>query len=124
MAGEENIESAKRGYAAFSSGDAEGAMAEISDEIEWITPGNSAVSGIRRGKEQVGELWGMLAEKGFSTSPQYWLSDDERVVVLTHITAQGEEADTVDVLTYRDGKLVKFQTATDTAMLERLYGTK
>ncbi|MBV9464843.1 MAG: hypothetical protein JO169_01890, partial [Solirubrobacterales bacterium] len=59
-----------------------------------------------------------------STSPQYWLSDDERVVVLTHITAQGEEADTVDVLTYRDGKLVKFQTATDTAMLERLYGTK
>jgi len=124
MAGEENIESAKRGYAAFSSGDAEGAMAEISDEIEWITPGNSAVSGIRRGKEQVGELWGMLAEKGFSTSPQYWLSDDERVVVLTHITAHGEEADTVDVLTYRDGKLVKFQTATDTAMLERVYGTK
>ena len=32
MAGEENLERAKRAYAAFSSGDAEGAMAEMADE--------------------------------------------------------------------------------------------
>ena len=28
------------------------------------------------------------------------------------------------VLTYRDGKLVKFQTAGDTALLERVFGSK
>jgi hypothetical protein len=28
------------------------------------------------------------------------------------------------VLTYRDGKLVKFQTAGDTALLERAFGSK
>ena len=123
MAGEQNIETAKQGYAAFSAGDAAAAMENMADEIEWITPGNSAVSGTRRGKQEVGELWAKFAEKGLTTSPQYWFSDDERVVVLTRVTLGGEEADQADVLTYRDGKLVKFQIAGDTAMLERVFGS-
>ena len=124
MAGEENLESAKKAYAAFSDGDAEGAMENMADDIEWITPGNSEVSGTLKGKEDVGEFWGKLGEKDFSTSPQYWFADDERVVVLTRISVDGEEADQADVLTYRDGKLVKFQTATDTALMERVFGSK
>jgi uncharacterized protein len=123
MAGEQNLETAKRAYAAFSAGDAEGAMTNIADDVEWITPGNSAISGTLHGRQDVGTLWAKLAEKGFSTSPQYWFSDEERVVVLTHITVGGEQADSADVLTYRDGKLVKFQTAGDTALLERVFGS-
>jgi uncharacterized protein len=124
MAGEQNIETAKRAYAAFSAGDAQGAMANIADDVEWITPGTSAISGVLHGKQDVGALWAKLAEKNFSTSPEYWFSDEERVVVLTHITLGGEEADSADVLTYRDGKLVKFQNAGDTALLERVFGSK
>ena len=124
MAGEQNVETAKKAYAAFSAGDAAGAMENMADDIEWITAGNSAVSGTLNGKEEVGRFWGQLAEKGFSTSPQYWFSDDERVVVLTRITVDGQEADQADVLTYRDGKLVKFQSAGDTALLERVFGSK
>ena len=124
MAGEENIETAKRGYAAFAAGDAEGAMADMVDDIEWITPGNSAISGTVRGKQALGELWAKFAEKGFSVSPQYWFSDADRVVVLTQNTIAGETIDTADVLTFRDGKLAKFQTAGDTAALERIFGTK
>lgn len=124
MAGEQNVESAKKAYAAFSAGDAAGAMENIGDEIEWITPGNSAISGTIRGKQEVGQLWQKLAEKGFSTSPQYWFSDEERVVVLTHITVEGGEADGADVLTFRDGQVVKFQTAGDTSLLERVFGSK
>jgi ketosteroid isomerase-like protein len=124
MAGEQNIETAKQAYAAFSAGDAETAMARIADDVEWITPGNSAVSGTVHGKQDVGALWAKFAEKGFTTSPQYWFSDEDRVVVLTQITLGGEQADAADVLTYRDGKLVKFQTAGDTALLERVYGSK
>jgi uncharacterized protein len=122
MAGEQNIETAKEAYAAFSAGDAATAMARIADDVEWITPGNSAISGTVRGKQEVGALWGRLAEKGFTTSPQYWFSDEDRVVVLTHISVGGEQADSADVLTYRDGRLVKFQTAGDTALLERVFG--
>ena len=123
MAGEQNLESAKRAYQAFSAGDAEGAMADMSDDIEWVTPGKSKIGGTVKGKEKVGELWGKFAEKNFSTSPEYWFADEDRVVVLTHISLDGEEADGADVLTFRDGELVKFQTAADTALLERVYGS-
>ncbi len=85
-------------------------MADIADDIEWVMPGNSANSGTARGKQELGALWGKFAEKGLTTSPQHWFSDEQRVVLLTHISAGGEEGDTVDVLTYRDGKMVKFQT--------------
>jgi hypothetical protein len=124
MAGEQNVETAKQAYAAFSAGDAGAAMARIADDVEWITPGNSAISGTLRSKQEVGALWAKLAEKGFATSPQHWFSDEDRVVVLTQITLAGEHADSADVLTYRDGKLVKFQTAGDTALLERVFGSK
>jgi ketosteroid isomerase-like protein len=121
MAGEQNLESAKKAYAAFSAGDAAGAMENIADDVEWITPGDSAISGTVHGKEEVGKLWGRLAEKGFSTSPQYWFSDDERVVVLTRTNVDGQETDQADVLTFRGGKVVKFQSAGDTALLERIF---
>jgi uncharacterized protein len=123
MAADQNMESAKKAYAAFSAGDAEGAMANMADDIQWITPGNSAVSGTLNGKQEVGEYWGKLAEKGFTTEPQYWFADDERVVVLCHTSIGDDEADTADVLTFSDGKLVKFQSAADTAALERHFGT-
>jgi len=124
MSAEENIETAKRGYAAFSAGDAAGAMENIADDIEWITPGNSAVSGVTHGKQELGEFWGALAAKGFSTTPQYWFGDGDRVVALCQVTVGDESYDSADVLTYRDGKLIKFQSAGDTAAMERIFGSK
>ena len=46
------------------------------------------------------------------------------MVVLSHTTLAGEGADVADVLTFRDGKVIKFQSAGDTAQLERVFGTK
>jgi hypothetical protein len=54
---------------AFGRGDAEGAMENISDSIERVVAGDNAVSGTYRGKEQVGEFWAQIAEKGFQTKP-------------------------------------------------------
>lgn len=125
MSAAENIATAKRGYAAFAAGDAVGAMADMVDEIEWITPGNSAISGTTHGKQELGANWAKLAEKGFTTSPQHWLADEERVVVLVRVSVAGETADTADVLTFNeDGKLIKFQSASDTALLERVFGSR
>jgi len=100
-------------------------MADMVDEIEWITPGNSAISGTTHGKQELGANWAKLAEKGFTTSPQHWLADEERVVVLVQVSVAGETADTADVLTFNeDGKLIKFQSASDTALLERVFGSR
>ncbi|TQC41386.1 DUF4440 domain-containing protein [Rhodococcus sp. WS4] len=123
MSAEQNIETAKKGYSAYSAGDAETAMSFLDDDIEWITPGNSSISGTLHGKAEVGELWVKLAEKSTTTTPERFLGDDEVVVVLTRVTAGGESADQADVITFRDGKAVKVR-AGDSAMLERVFGTK
>jgi len=82
MGAEENLAAAKRGYAAFGAGDAATAMAEMVDDIEWVTPGNSAVSGTVRGKQALGEHWAKFGAKGYGVTPEYWFADGDRVVVL------------------------------------------
>jgi ketosteroid isomerase-like protein len=124
MSAEANIESAKKAYAAFTAGNGVAAMANLSDDIEWIVSGESALSGTYRGKAQVSQLWASIAEKSFKTSPQRFLADDDTVVVLSNISVQGEPAEQADVLTYRDGKVVQFRSMSDTAMQERIYGHK
>jgi uncharacterized protein len=124
MAGEQNLEQAKKAYAAFDSGDVQTALQDIADDVEWVVPGESAISGTYNGKQEVLGLFGKLAEKGFSQREQYWFSDNERVVLLKEITIDGQQSDGVDVLTYRDGKLVKYQGAGDTALQERIWGRK
>jgi ketosteroid isomerase-like protein len=124
MAGEENLENTKKAYAAFAAADIETASENLADDIEWIVPGNSSVSGTYRGKDEVIGFWIKLAEKSFSTNPEHFLADDERVVVLSNVTADGQSSDSVDVLTFRDGKVVKFQTAGDTALQEKIWGSK
>jgi ketosteroid isomerase-like protein len=126
MGAEENLAAAKRGYAAFGAGDAATAMSEMVDDIAWITPGKSAVSGTVRGKQALGEHWAKFAAKGYSVSPEHWFADGDRVVVLVRHSYGGEEdTDAADVLTFNpDAKLVKFQSAGDTALLERLFGSK
>lgn len=124
MSAEENIEKTKKAYAAFAASDVDGASADLDDQIEWVVPGNSTISGTYRGKDEVVAFWMELAGKGFTTEPEHFLGDDERVVVLTRITADGESSDQADVLHFRDGKVYKFQAAGDTAMQERIWGSK
>ena len=42
------------GYAAFGAMDAEGAMRDISDDVEWVVSGNSSLTGTYHGKDEVG----------------------------------------------------------------------
>ncbi|MDQ6649456.1 MAG: nuclear transport factor 2 family protein [Actinomycetota bacterium] len=124
MSAEEHLNVVKRGYSAFAAGDIEAAMEPFADDIEWIVSGNSAISGTYRGKEEIGGFFMKLAGKSFTTEPEHFLADDERVVVLTKTTADGQSSDQADVLTFREGKIVKFQSAGDTALEERIWGTR
>jgi hypothetical protein len=44
--------------------------------------------------------------------------------VLTRISVDGQSADQADVLTFRGDKLAKFQSAGDTALEERVWGSR
>ena len=124
MSTSENIEAAKNGYAAFAAADLEAVLSIFDDDIEFVLLGNSAVSGTYRGKAEVTEFFAKLAEQSFATTPSRFIADDDLVVVLTQVTAGGESAPQADVLTFRDGKAAKVQSFGDTALQERVFGTK
>ena len=120
----ENAEVAKKAYAAYGVGDIDTALATFDDGVEWSIPGNSTLSGTYHGKGEFIELLGKLAEKSFTTTPERIVGHSNNVEVVTKITAGGESGLQADVLTYRDGKLVKAVSIADTALQERVFGTK
>jgi ketosteroid isomerase-like protein len=117
-----NKQAAVDGYAAFGAMDAEGAMKDISDSIEWVVSGDSSVSGSYHGKDEVGGLWMQLLEKGFQTTPKEFIAEGDKVVVVCDTSLGGEQAGAVNVLSYDgDGKLTRFETYGGEELLNRTF---
>jgi len=122
MGAQENKQTAREAYAAFGRGDAEGAMRNMDDSIEWTARGDNALTGTYNGKQAVGELWGKLASKDFRTEPHDFLADGDKVVVLATVQLEGETSESADVLTYNGaGKLVAFETLGDATVANRVF---
>lgn len=118
----ENKHTAEAAYEAFAKGDAEGAMRDIDDSIEWTVRGHSALSGKYKGKQEVGRLWGALMSKGFRTQPHDYIAEGDKVVVLTTVQVDGESSESADVLTSNsEGKLVAFESLGDESVMERVF---
>jgi ketosteroid isomerase-like protein len=121
---EQNIELVRSGYQAFASGDNEALMALFDDDIEWVQPGESAVSGTYRGKTELGQFLAGLATKEPIIAPHRFLADGDTVVVLSEASVGGERAHSAVVYTIRNGKTLRVDVYGDTAMMERQYGRK
>jgi ketosteroid isomerase-like protein len=122
MGAQENKQAAEDAYRAFGAGDAEGAMENLDDSVTWTAQGDNALTGTYNGKQEVGELWGKLAGKSFSTEPHDFIAEGDRVVVLTTVTIEGEASENADVLTYNgEGKLIAFDTRGDPAVSNRVF---
>ncbi len=122
MGAQENKQAAQDAYAAFARGDAEGAMRNIDDSIEWITRGDNALTGTYNGRQAVGELWGRLLSEDFRNEPHHFIAEGNIVVALTTVHLGGEAVESASILTYNDnGKLIKFDTLSDQAVVNRVY---
>jgi ketosteroid isomerase-like protein len=124
MSAQDNKELIQRGYAAFSAGDVESVMNLFDDDIEWVQPGASAISGTFHGKTEVMEHLGRLAEKDMTVKLNQLIAEGDTVVAITEVTAGGETGEDADVFTVRDGKTVSVRVHGDTALMERVYGKK
>jgi ketosteroid isomerase-like protein len=124
MSEQDNKELIKRGYAAFSAGDLETVMSLFDDDVEWVQPGQSAVSGNFHGKAELMEHLGRLAEKPLTVKLIRLIAEGDAVVAITEVTAGGETGEDADVFILRDGKTVRVETHGDTSLLERVYGKK
>ncbi|GAT09450.1 nuclear transport factor 2 family protein [Mycolicibacterium novocastrense] len=124
MSEQENKELIRRGYEAFAAGDMESLMSLFDDDIEWVQPGESAVSGTYHGKTELMEYLGRLAQRPISIRVDQMTAEGDTVVALTEISVDGQIGRDADVFTVRDGKTIAVRIHGDTALMERVYGKK
>jgi uncharacterized protein len=122
MSAQQNKERAEAGYRAFSEGDAAAAMEDMDDSVRWTVRGDSSLTGTYEGKQEIGELWAKMAEKGVKTEPHDFIAEGDKVVVLTTASLDGESTEAADVLTYNvEGKLIAFEQIGDPAVANRAF---
>ena len=121
---QENKELIRKGYEAFAAGDVETVMSLFDDDVEWVQPGESTVSGTFHGKTEVMEYMGRLAEKSVTVKLKRMIAEGDTVVAITDVTVDGQTGEDADVFTIRDGKTVRAEMHGDTSLMERVYGKK
>ena len=115
-----NVEQARRGYAAFGSGDLATLSELIADNAVWHAQGVGPLSGDYHGRDQIFGFFGRLAEETggtFRLDVHDILANDEHTAVLATLTASRNgksiEVPVVNV-THNDGngKITEFWTST------------
>jgi|HubBroStandDraft_3_1064219.scaffolds.fasta_scaffold07491_2 ketosteroid isomerase-like protein len=120
----QNIEATRKGYEAFGAGDLEGALSVFDDSVEWTVNGESVIGGTHHSKGEITELLKLLGEKTTKVEAKQFLADGDVVIVLTEVTAGGETSQEADVFTFSNGKVIKAHSFGDTAVQERVFGSK
>jgi ketosteroid isomerase-like protein len=121
---QENTKTVKQAYDYFKSGNIEGVLSLMSNDVDWRLPKveNMPHAGTRKGIEQVSEFFSILDEvqdaKQFD--PNEFIAQGDRVVAMGHYiwkvkpTNREYESDFVHVFTVRDGKITGFDEYFDT----------
>lgn len=122
---QENTKIVRQAYDYFKSGNIEGVLSLMSNDVDWRLPKveNMPHSGTRKGIEQVTEFFSTLAgaQEAKQFEPKEFIAQGDRVVALGHydwkVKANGREfeSDFAHVFTVRDGKVVSFEEYFDTA---------
>jgi ketosteroid isomerase-like protein len=113
-------------YARLTAGDAEGALALMSNDVEWIPMMDYKIAG--RGPKQV--LDGMLVPAmtewvTFTLTPSEFVSDGDEVVSIGRFaskhrhTGKQVEVGYAHVWEVKDGKVTRFRQFIDTARIEQ-----
>ena len=130
MGVEQNLETVRQGYAAFSSGDMDSLMKLYNDDAVHVVPGESRVAGAHKGKENILALYGALFELSggtFSVRLDHVLSDGGDRVVSIHTSSlekDGERFTQTEALLFTmvNGKVAEIQDFfEDIALNDRLF---
>lgn len=126
MSADENTRLAQSGYEAFGRGDMAALAEMMTDDIEWVNPGDpddDPNAGTFKGKEAVlGWFGGLASTHDFTTfEPREFIAQNDKVVSLVYAeatvrnTGRAVANHEAHVWTFRDGKLARFQNYYDTA---------
>ena len=125
MSAQENIQVVKDFFAAIGSGDKEGLLALVAEDIAWIVPGKDwPLAGTHRGHAGLADVL-ETASKSIETStePREFIAQGDRVFVVgfargkIKATNKTFEDDWVFAITVRDGRLTNIREYIDTQAL-------
>ncbi|MEO7672761.1 MAG: nuclear transport factor 2 family protein [Pyrinomonadaceae bacterium] len=118
-------------YQRFESGDIEGILELLSDDIDWTVPEieNAPFKGLRHGRKAVSDFLDLLAitEEITDFEAREFIEQGDKVVVLGRTTSTvrstGRHYSTewVHVCTLKDGKMTGFHEFYDTAAATRAF---
>jgi ketosteroid isomerase-like protein len=112
---QENLEIVRRTVSALAAGDWQAALETWDPQIEWHFERDAVISGLHQGHDQVRTaLSSFVSEwEDFAVEIEDLIAvDDERVVLLVHLTGRGRGSGIpldfreANIFTIRDGKIV------------------
>jgi ketosteroid isomerase-like protein len=128
-----NLELVRNTYDAFARGDLDTVLAAFAEDIEWIeTDGYFAGAGGVRGRAAVAAVFAEYPKfwSEFSVTPERYLeAGDEWVVVtgsqrgIAKATGREYRGRVCNFWRIREGKAVRLEIYTDTALMWKAFGT-
>ena len=126
-----NIQIIQNAYDKFTTGDIEGLLGLVAEDIRWNTPEieNAPFGGKQNGQEAVGEFFAQLggAEDTTLFEITEFIAQGDRVVTLGKYgatvkeTGRSYEVEMVHVFTVTDGKISSFDEFFDNALVGRAF---
>ncbi|MDQ0395953.1 nuclear transport factor 2 family protein [Labrys monachus] len=132
MSTQENVQTVKDFFAAIGSGDREGLLALVAEDIEWIIPGQDwPLAGTHRGHAGLTDLLRTASEKVETSlmERREFVAQGDRVLVVgfakgrIKATNRTWEDNWVFAITVRNGKLTSIREYVDTQALVRASKT-
>jgi ketosteroid isomerase-like protein len=125
MSTKQNVETVKDFFAAMGRGDREALLAVVSDDIEWIIPGQDwPLAGTYRGHAGLADLLETASRSlETSTEPREYVAQGDRVLVTGVATGKVKATnkafadDWVFAITVRGGRLTRVREYLDTQAL-------
>jgi uncharacterized protein len=128
---EQNKAIVQQAYSNFKTGNIEGLLNLLTDNVTWELPEieNVPFAGKRSGRAAVGEFFKIVAasQESLSFEPRELIAEGDKVVSLGRyewrVKANGRKfaSDFAHVFTIRNGKVVAFNEYTDTAAASLAY---
>ena len=128
MSAEENTQIVKDFFAAIGSGDKQGVLALVAEDIEWIIPGEDwPLAGTHRGHAGLAKVLQKASDEVETTYPEppEFVAQGDRVLVVgvaigkIKATNRTFKDDWVFAITVRNGKLTNIREYIDTQALAR-----
>ena len=131
MSEQQNVKTVQDAYAAFGRGDIQGILNVLTDDVEWVSPGEGLVpqGGTHRGRDGVSRFFQTVGEtiQFGKFEPQTFVAQGDHVVAIGRYdgtvkpTGRSFESDWVMVFTFKGNKVARFQEYADTAAIAQAY---